>query len=108
MEDIDCCNRIKQQGFEIVYLPETSIMHFSSKSAEKNWTIAISNQLISKIKYFRLYHLPFEVFILKIVTYILVIAKCVYFLVLSPLSKVYQKKLKAYFITLKMMLMHQY
>ena len=108
MEDIDCCNRIKQQGFEIVYLPETSIMHFSSKSAEKNWTIAISNQLISKIKYFRLYHRPFEVFILKYVIYILVIVKCIYFFVLSPFSQVYQKKLKAYFMTLKMMLMHQY
>ena len=108
MEDIDCCNRIKQQGFEIVYLPETSIMHFSSKSAEKNWTIAISNQLISKIKYFRLYHRPFEVFILKNVIYFLVVLKCVYFFVLSPFSQVYQKKLKAYFMTLKMMLMHQY
>ena len=108
MEDIDCCNRIKQQGFEIVYLPNTSIMHFSSKSAEKNWTIAISNQLISKIKYFRLYHRPFEVFILKNVIYILVIVKCIYFFVLSPFSQVYQKKLKAYFMTLKMMLMHQY
>ena len=108
MEDIDCCNRIKQQGFEIVYLPETSIMHFSSKSAEKNWTIAISNQLISKIKYFRLYHQPLEVFILKIATYILVISKCIYFIALSPFSQVYQKKLKAYFMTLKMMLMHQY
>ncbi|MBT4635014.1 MAG: glycosyltransferase family 2 protein [Candidatus Marinimicrobia bacterium] len=108
MEDIDCCNRIRKQGFEIIYLPETKIIHFSGKSAEKNWTIAISNQLISKIKYFKLYHHTFEGFILKFAIYILVIAKCAYLTILSPLSRVSRKKRKAYFVTLKMMIMHQY
>ena len=108
MEDIDCCNRIKQQGLDIIYLPKTKIIHFSGKSAAKNWTVTISNQLISKIKYFRLYHRPLDLFILKISIYILVILKCIYFFILSPLNQVYQKKLKAYFMTLKMMIIHQY
>ena len=44
-------NRMDTKG-QIIYYPETKIIHYGGKSAEKNLHIAISNQLLSKIIYF--------------------------------------------------------
>jgi O-antigen biosynthesis protein len=40
-EDIEICSRIKKMGFEIIFCPEMSILHFGGKSSKK-----------SKISYF--------------------------------------------------------
>ena len=56
MEDIDFCLRISSLGYEVYYTPQTRIVHFQGKSIEKNWSLAIYNQLISKIKYFNKHH----------------------------------------------------
>jgi len=53
MEDIDFCYRAHQTGCKIFYYPFAEIIHYSGKSSLKNQHIAISNQLISKIKFER-------------------------------------------------------
>ena len=56
MEDIDLCKRLSENFYLVYYLPKNEIIHFSGKSSEQNYKIKISNQLMSKIKYFRIHH----------------------------------------------------
>ena len=54
MEDIDFCFRASKYG-SISYLNTAQVIHHSGQSQKKNYNIAISNQLISKLKYYKKY-----------------------------------------------------
>ena len=41
MEDIDFCNRVNHIGLNVFYCPQTKIIHYSGKSAKKNYKVAI-------------------------------------------------------------------
>jgi len=60
MEDIDLCVRAKKLGYNIYYSPETKIIHYKGQSAKTNWDITITNQQLSKIKYFKIHHSIFS------------------------------------------------
>lgn len=100
MEDIDLCYRIKKLGYDNYFFAETKIIHFQGKSAEKNWTLAISNQLISKIKYFKLHHSSFEGIILKNAILLLSIIKAFLLLLISPYKIKYKNKLSGHLIVI--------
>ena len=51
MEDIDICKRVAEKGYTNFHTLCTSIIHLSGKSSIKNYKVAISNQLISKVKF---------------------------------------------------------
>lgn len=102
MEDIDYCLRVKNLGYNIYLYPQTKIVHFQGKSAKQNWTITISNQLLSKIKFFRIYHSRFSAFILHITIIINTMIKVALFLVLSPFGTIYRKKMYAYIHTFRL------
>ena len=55
MEDIDFCVRCSEKGLKIFYFPETKVIHYQGRSSRKNFQVSISNQLISKIKYFKIH-----------------------------------------------------
>ncbi len=99
MEDIDFCLRIKKIGLPVFYFPLTRIIHYGGESAKTNYKKAISNQLISKIKYFQLHHSKIETLIILLSIIVISILKFIYFLFLCPISNVYRKKLKAYLYT---------
>ncbi len=96
MEDIDLCVRIKELGYNNYYFPETKIIHFQGKSSEKKIPKAISNQLISKIKYFKIHHSTFERFLLTSAIIFISIIKMLFFLFFLPLSKKYRGKIIGY------------
>lgn len=55
-EELDWCRRIKQAGWEIVYLPEAKIIHHVGKSSEQVITERHLYFQKAKLRYFRKYH----------------------------------------------------
>ena len=77
MDDVDFCLRAKKLGLNIVYFQDWSVVHVIGQSGKKNYKVSISNQLISKLKFFKkhgrnliLFYLPY-------------LSKCTYFLEFS-------------------------
>ena len=68
----------------------------------KNYKIAISNQLISKIKFFKKHHGRASSNILIFAIVLIVIIKVIVNFALFPLSKTYREKLRAYIYTLNL------
>ena len=104
MEDIDYCIRAKKIRKKILYLPETKIIHYQGKSAQHNLKVAISNQLLSKIKFFDIHHSPGTKNILAVAIFIIAIIKSIFFIILSPFGPVYRNKLSGYLIVVRSIL----
>lgn len=53
-EDMDICKRIRNAGFNVIFEPESKIIHFQSKSSEG---ITVTDQYVKSLKkYFLKYH----------------------------------------------------
>ena len=101
MEDIDFCTKVRKLDNKIIYYPETKIIHYGGKSAEKNLPLAISNQLLSKIKYFKLHHSDIETIILTVAILFIALIKSILFLIVFPLGSNYRKKMIGYLSVIK-------
>ena len=104
MEDIDFCTKVRKLDNKIIYYPETKIIHYGGKSAEKDLHIAISNQLLSKIKYFKLHHSGIETIILTVAILFIALIKSILFLIVFPLGSKYRKKMIGYLLVIKSIL----
>ena len=101
MEDIDFCTKVRKLDNKIIYYPETKIIHYGGKSAEKDLHVAISNQLLSKIKYFKLHHSGIETIILTVAILFIALIKSILFLIVFPLGSNYRKKMIGYLSVIK-------
>tara|TARA_Y100000590_G_scaffold280684_1_gene315340 strand:- start:423 stop:1322 length:900 start_codon:yes stop_codon:yes gene_type:complete len=101
MEDVDLCFRLNQLGYKTYYLPLTKIVHFSGKSAETNYKVAISNQLLSKIKFFRIHHSKLSANIILFSVLLISLVKSILLLFISPFSSLYRRKMVAYLYTIR-------
>lgn len=96
MDDVDFCFRAKKNGIAIKYLPDWKIVHVVGESGKKNYKVSISNQLISKLKFFRKQGMVMD-FILSVVFIELhILLRLILFLPLSPFKRVYSLKFNAY------------
>jgi len=100
MEDIDFCYRAQQYG-SLVYLHSSQIKHHSGQSQKKNYNVAISNQLLSKLKYYKKHNSVVIVFVATISCFIFILTRLFVFSLLGPVKEIYELKSKAYFYTLK-------
>lgn len=101
-EDVDFCFRAKQSGFLVHYLSDSKIYHHSGKSSINNLNIPISNQLLSKAKYFRK-HAGIIVWAISLLfVFIQIILRSLVFSILSLSgSKLMRIKRNAYFFSFK-------
>ncbi|OFX58057.1 MAG: hypothetical protein A2046_15615 [Bacteroidetes bacterium GWA2_30_7] len=99
MDDTDFCFRIRKADGNIYYFPNLKIFHHCGKSAAKNQKIVISNQIISKIKFFKK-HFSFSTFLLCIIfSKIHIVNRIIFFALLSPIPNFWKKE-KAYCFSL--------
>ena len=101
MEDIDFSIRLNKAGYKTFYFPLTKIIHFSGKSAETNYKVAISNQLLSKIKFFKKNHSFSKYFTISCIIFIVSLFKTILLGIIALFSKKNKKKFYAYLYTLQ-------
>ena len=101
MEDIDLCYRLDQLNYKTYYLPSTKVVHFSGKSAQTNYKVAISNQLLSKIKFFKIHHSNISSNIILISVLFVSAIKSLTIFFIAPFSIIYKKKMAAYLFTIR-------
>jgi len=95
MDDTDFCYRVRKASGRILYFPSSRIFHHGGKSSAKNQKIVISNQILSKIKFFKK-HFSFFIFFLSIwFSLIHIINRIIVFAILFPVSGFWKKE-KAY------------
>lgn len=107
MEDMDFCYRARLNNLKIIYFPHTTIIHYTGMSSKKNYKVSISNQLISKIKYFNTHHSTSSSNIIKLSVLVVAFLKSTFMIFLSPFSPTYSKKRSAYFFTIKKVLFNK-
>ena len=104
MEDIDFSIRLNKAGYKTYYFPLTKIIHFSGKSAKTNYKVAISNQLLSKVKFFRIHHSKMSANIILFSILAVSLIKSIILFFITPFSNTYRKKLSAYLFTIRSIL----
>ncbi|MEO6882914.1 MAG: glycosyltransferase family 2 protein [Bacteroidia bacterium] len=100
MEDIDFCYRAQSVG-EIYYFSESKIIHHGGQSSIQNYKITISNQLMSKLKFFKKHTRKIIFLTAYFFVLIHIILHIFIFSMMFPFSKLARKKWNAYIFTLK-------
>lgn len=100
IEDVDFCYRSAMAGLKCVYLPQATAVHHISKSAKKNYTISLSNQVFNKIKFFDKHKSRAAFRMVVLISLIHVLAKLLVLTLLSPFKKTWRLKAQAYAYTL--------
>lgn len=96
MEDIDFCVRSRARNKPIYFTSVTKIIHYVGKSSKKNFKVSISNQLASKVLYFKIHHTKFSFIIVATITLIIATIKLIIHFLLFPFSNLSQKKFFGY------------
>jgi GT2 family glycosyltransferase len=99
MEDMELCSRARHEG-KLIYLASAKVIHHSGQSQKKNYSVAISNQLLSKLKYYRVNNSYPGYCMAVIFCLVFIISRCIVFTLLIPAGSLYRLKSKAYFYTL--------
>ena len=64
-EELDWCKRLKDAGWEVVYLPTATVIHHEGKSSEQVVAARHIYFQSSKVRYFRLHHGPLQAEVLR-------------------------------------------
>lgn len=100
IEDVDFCYRAHLAGMKLIYYPEAKAVHHISKSAKSNYKISVSNQVFNKIKFFKKHKGTGSYIIIVCLSFFFCLIKLLIFVMLSPFSKIYFRKARAYAYTL--------
>ena len=87
MEDIDFCIRLRKIGYKVYFFPLSKIIHFVGKSAKSNYKVAISNQLLSKIKFFKKNYSFSKYFIILSIIFVVSLVKAILFGIIAFFSE---------------------
>ena len=107
-EDMEFCYRASLHGIDRIYYPMAAIVHHVGQSGKKNLSVMISNQVLTKINYFKKNHSSFQFFTVKVFRFIHVVSRIIIFGLLSLFGKNYRLKCEAYLYTMRRFLKHDY
>ncbi len=65
-EELDWCRRIKERGWEVVYLPTARVVHYEGKSSEQVIPARHLHFQRSKVRYFRKHHGRWQAEVLRL------------------------------------------
>jgi O-antigen biosynthesis protein len=100
MDDVDFCKRNIKAGGVNYYYPGSKIRHYIGQSSKKNQRVVISNQIISKLKFYRK-HKQNANFVFSVPIFLLqILTRIPLFLILGIAKPFYLKKASAYVYTL--------
>lgn len=100
-EDMEFCLRAHQARIGVAYMPEAEIVHHSGASGKKNQRVMVSNQVLSKIRYFSRNHPALVFWTCWFFRLLHIISRLLILLPLSIFALRYREKLDAYAFTLK-------
>lgn len=96
MDDVDLCYRAKGAGVKIKYFTEWTVIHVIGQSSKKNYNLSISNQLLSKLKFFKKNNQFINYYLSVFFTQIHIALRIILFFVLFPFSSIFRAKFRAY------------
>jgi GT2 family glycosyltransferase len=96
MEDADFCVRATKMNKQLLYLPSAKVMHFSGQSSASNLSGAISNQLLSKLKYYRKHQGELVMWLTSPFCLFHIVSRLSAFLVMALFSPRFAIKCRAY------------
>ncbi len=96
MDDVDFCYRNQVQGGETIYFPDWKILHHIGQSSKKNLSLVISNQLTSKLKFYKKHNESVKLFLSIFIFLLHVLLRIILLLPASLFSKNAFAKWKAY------------
>lgn len=100
MDDVDLGKRNILNGGKNIYFPASTVKHHIGQSSKKNQNVVISNQIISKLKYYKK-HQQYLYFYTSIpILFLQIISRIPLFCIIAIIKPMYFKKVKAYFYTL--------
>ena len=103
-EDIDFCIRAKEIGKKITLIPNTKLIHLGGKSSINKQKVAISNQILSKIKFFKIHNSKIEYKIIILFCLIIIPIKILFLIVFTPFAPRLFAKIGPYLFTLKLII----
>lgn len=101
MEDVDFCYRAQQANIKTFYFPSAEVIHHGGKSSATNQHVAISNQLISKLKFYRKHKSIFAFYISCILVFAHLISRLIILLPVSFISQSLKIKFRAYLFSFR-------
>jgi GT2 family glycosyltransferase len=99
MDDVDFGKRNLLQGGLNLYYPLSVVKHHIGQSSKKNQNIVISNQIISKLKFYKKHKQYFYFLISVPIFFFQIISRTILFLILGIFKESYRTKFKAYVFT---------
>ena len=102
-EDMEFCYRASKNGIERYYLPSVRIFHHIGQSGKKNQQVMISNQLLSKIRYFYKIKGRFAGGMVALLRCIQVVTRIILLYPLSLIKPELRERADGYLFTLKRM-----
>jgi N-acetylglucosaminyl-diphospho-decaprenol L-rhamnosyltransferase len=107
-EDMEFCYRSNRNGFKALYFPDTKIVHYIGASGKKDLRIMISNQILTKINFFKKNHSKIEYMLVLIFRLLHIISRLIVLKFLSIFNKMNAVKAKAYSFTFKRFILADY
>ena len=107
-EDIDFCLRAEKKGYDIILLPYTHLIHRKGESSKINQKVAISNQVLSKIKFFQIHRSWISQIIVRVFCIFIIPIKILLLILTTPFKHKLFKKAQAYFFTWKLLLKNDF
>lgn len=100
MDDVDLCKRLQISGGKVWYLPGYRVMHHIGQSGKKNQRVVISNQILSKLKYYQKHRQYSYLFLSWFIFLVHILIRLPLFLLFSAFGTRFYLRLDGYFFTL--------